>query len=151
MIKGYVCVINTGNYFIIPRNKNPKPRVTILVPKKKRKCCPCENTYDISYSVYRISKWWLHSLWKGPRKLVVEHSRFEMCVQLGVFMKKGSKCCSTHIHVAQRTSDALNNDVLEIIRQLFYVCVDGINHLINSRTTYAKKNHSSVFYQRGST
>lgn len=42
---------------------------------------------------------------KKPRRLVVipEQSRLDMFVQLGVFMKEGSRCCPTHVHGGHMT------------------------------------------------
>lgn len=80
---------------------------------------------------------------KKPRKLVVipEQSRLEMFVQLGVFMKEGSRCCPTHIHGGHMTSEALNHGVSDRIRQSTSFSVEGINRLLDSLRTYAKRNN----------
>uniref|UniRef100_K1PVU3 Uncharacterized protein n=1 Tax=Magallana gigas TaxID=29159 RepID=K1PVU3_MAGGI len=81
---------------------------------------------------------------KKPRKLVVipEQSRLEMFVQLGVFMKEGSRCCPTHIHGGHMTSEALNQGVSDRIRKSTSFSVEGMNHLLDSLRNYAKRNAS---------
>ncbi|XP_062596761.1 uncharacterized protein LOC134258244 [Saccostrea cucullata] len=82
---------------------------------------------------------------KKPRKLVVipEQARLEMFVQLGVFMKEGSRCCPSHIYGGHLTSEALSYGVSERVRKCTSLSNDNLRNLLDSLRNYAKKNAST--------